>query len=204
MRVAIYARVSTSEQDADNQLTQLRAWCVAAGHAVVAEFIDHGISGAKGADKRPRLSEMLLAAHRREFDILLVWAIDRLTREGMVKTVGYLQQLSAAGVAFHSYTEPVLCSDNEMVRDILLAVMASLARAERQKISERTKAGLDRVRAHGSKSGRAIGRPTIDSHIRNRIQQIANERRSITPNAISKMLKCDPKIVKKYLAGTSQ
>lgn len=203
MRVAIYARVSTSDQDADNQLAQLRTWCVVAGHAVVAEFIDHGISGAKGADKRPRLSEMLLAAHRRDFDILLVWAIDRLTREGMVKTVGYMQQLAASGVAFHSYTEPALCSDNEMVRDILLAVMASLARAERQKISERTKAGLNWVRAHGSKSGRAIGRPTIASHIRNRIKQLADERPSMTANAIGKMLKCDPKTVKKYLLGTT-
>jgi DNA invertase Pin-like site-specific DNA recombinase len=69
--------------------------------------------------------------------------------------IGHLQRLAAAGVAFHSYTEPLLSTDNEMVRDIVLAVMASLAKMERQKISERTKAGLERARANGKRLGRA-------------------------------------------------
>ena len=156
MRVAIYARVSTDDrgQDPENQLAQLRAWCAAADHQIVAEFVDHA-SGGKGADKRPRFAAMLDAAHRRQFDLLLVWALDRLSREGMVPTIGHLQRLAAAGVAFHSYTEPLLSTDNEMVRDIVLAVMASLAKMERQKISERTKAGLERARAKGKRLGRA-------------------------------------------------
>jgi DNA invertase Pin-like site-specific DNA recombinase len=77
---------------------------------------------------------MLDATHRRQFDLLLVWAVDRLSREGMAPTIGHLQRLAAAGVAFHSYTEPLLSTDNEIVRDIVLAVMASLAKMERQKI----------------------------------------------------------------------
>ena len=156
MRVAIYARVSTDDrgQDPENQLSQLRAWCAAAGHAIVAEFVDQ-LSGAKGTDKRPQLAAMLDAAHRRQFDIVLVWALDRLSREGMVPTIMHLQRLAAAGVTFHSYTEPLLSSDNEVIRDIVLAVMASLARMERQKISERTKAGLERARARGKRLGRA-------------------------------------------------
>jgi DNA invertase Pin-like site-specific DNA recombinase len=103
-RVAIYARVSTEDrgQNPENQLAQLRAWCAAAGHEIAAEYVDHA-SGAKGADKRPRFAAMMDDAHRRRFDILLVWALDRLSREGMVATVGYLQRLAAAGVAFHSY-----------------------------------------------------------------------------------------------------
>lgn len=155
MRVAIYARVSTDDrgQDPENQLAQLRAWCAAAGHPIVEQFVDHA-SGGKGADKRPRFAAMLDAAHRRQFDLLLVWALDRLSREGMVPTVVHLQQLAATGVAFHSYTEPMLSTDNEMVRDIVLAVMASLAKLERQKISERTKAGLERARAKGKRLGR--------------------------------------------------
>lgn len=108
-----------------------------------------------GADKRRQLAAMLDAAHRRQFDLPLVWALDRLSREGMVPTIGHLQRLAAAGVAFHSYTEPLLTTDNEMVRDIVLAIMASLAKMERQKISERTKAGLDRARAKGRRLGRA-------------------------------------------------
>src|SRR5882762_5840142 len=158
MRVAIYARVSTEDrgQDPENQLAQLRAWCTSAGHDVAAEYVDHA-SGSKSEHKRARFAAMLDDAHRRKFDLVLVWALDRLTREGMVATVGYLQRLAAAGVAFHSYSEPALCSDNEMVRDIVLAVMASLAKVERQRISDRTKAGLARVRA----SGKALGRPML-------------------------------------------
>jgi DNA invertase Pin-like site-specific DNA recombinase len=155
MRVAIYARVSTEErgQDPENQLAQLRAWCAATDHGIVAEFVDN-VSGGKGADKRPQFATMLDAAHRRQFDILLVWALDRLSREGMVPTILHLQRLAAAGVVFHSYTEPLLSTDNEMVRDIVLAVMASLAKMERQKIGERTRAGLERARAKGKRLGR--------------------------------------------------
>jgi DNA invertase Pin-like site-specific DNA recombinase len=72
----------------------------------------------------------------------------------MVPTIGHLQRLASYGVAFHSYTEPMLSTDNELVRDIVLAVMASLAKVERQKISERTKAGLERARANGKRLGR--------------------------------------------------
>ena len=71
---------------------------------------------------------MLNDAHRREFDIVLCWALDRFSREGMVPTIGHLQRLAAAGVSFHSYTEPMLSTDNEMIRDIVLAVMASFAK----------------------------------------------------------------------------
>ncbi len=156
MRVAIYARVSTDDrgQDPETQLAQLRAWCAALDHQIVAEYVDHA-SGGKGADKRSQFAAMLDAAHRRQFDLLLVWALDRLSREGMIPTIGHLQRLAAAGVAFHSYTEPLLSTDNEVVRDIVLAVMASLAKMERQKISERTKAGLERARAKGKRLGRA-------------------------------------------------
>jgi len=156
MRVAIYARVSTDDrgQDPENQLAQLRAWCTAADHTIVAEFVDR-VSGAKGAAKRSQFAAMLDAAHRRQFDLLLVWALDRLSREGMVPTIMHLQRLASARVAFHSYTEPLLSTENEMVRDIVLAVMASLAKVERQRISERTKAGLERARAKGKRLGRA-------------------------------------------------
>ena len=155
-RVAIYARVSTEDrgQDPENQLVQLRAWCAAAGHQIVAEYIDH-VSGGKSASKRPRFAAMVEDAHRRRFDLVLVWALDRLSREGMVPTIGHLERLASYGVEFHSYTEPMLSTDNELVRDIVLAVMSSLAKVERQKISERTKAGLERARARGKRLGRA-------------------------------------------------
>src|ERR1043166_454067 len=162
MRVAIYARVSKDDnsQSPDNQLAQLRAWCAAAGHEIVGEFVDFE-SGGKSARDRAQLTALLDAAHRRQFDMVLFWALDRFSREGMVPTVGYLQQLAASRIVFHSYTEPYLCTDNEMVRDIVLAIVASFAKAERQRIVERTKAGLERVRATGTR----LGRPTIDAKV---------------------------------------
>jgi DNA invertase Pin-like site-specific DNA recombinase len=194
-RVAIYARVSLDDgrQHADNQLSQLRVWCAAAGHEIVAEYIDYA-SGGKGADKRRQFAAMLDAAHRRQFDVVLCWALDRLSREGMVPTIGYLQRLATAGVAFHSYTEPMLSTDNEMVRDIVLAVMASLAKVERQRISERTKAGLARVRGKGTR----LGRPALGDKVRARIAALARERPDMTPYAIAKAVGCDVKTAAKY------
>ena len=105
-------------------------------------------------------SSNILAKQR--FDIVLCWALDRFSREGMVPTIGYLQRLAAAGVGFHSYTEPMLSTDNEMIRDIVLAVMASLAKQERLRHVERIHAGIARARIKGTQSGKPIGRPWID------------------------------------------
>ena len=103
---------------------------------------------------------MLSDAHKRQFDLVLCWALDRLSREGMVPTVLHLQRLVSYGVGFHSYTEPMLSTDNEMVRDIVLAVMASLAKIERQKISDGPGPAWS-GRKSTAKSGKAIGRPSI-------------------------------------------
>ncbi len=198
-RVAIYARVSTEDhgQDPENQLAQLRAWCDAAGHEIVAEYVEHA-SGGKDASKRPRFAAMLDAAHRRQFDVVLCWALDRLSREGMVPTIGHLQRLAAAGVAFHSYSEPMLSTDNEMVRDIVLAVMASLAKVERQRISERTKAGLARVRAKGTR----LGRPALGGKAQGKIAALARENPGMTAYAIAKAVGCDVKTAAKYASAT--
>ena len=171
VRVAIYARVSTNgkngngdedsgrrhSQDTDNQLLQLREWCASTGHEIVDEYVDR-ISGAKGKDKRPEFARMFDDAHKRRFDIVLCWALDRFSREGMVPTIGHLQRLAAAGVGFHSFTEPMLSTDNEMIR----AVMSSLAKQERLRHVERVHAGIARARIKGTQSGKPIGRPWID------------------------------------------
>jgi DNA invertase Pin-like site-specific DNA recombinase len=166
-RVAIYARVSTDNkgQDPGNQLMQLRAWCDRIGYVVVREYVDHE-SGAKGADQRKQFSRLFADAARREFDMVLVWALDRFTRNGMAATVVDLQRLASYGVSFHSYSEPHLSTDNELVRDVLLAVLASLAKLEREKISQRTKAGLERARARG----RRLGRPAFSTKEREKLR----------------------------------
>lgn len=167
MRAAIYARVSTDKapndpkrQDPENQLIQLRTWCERAGHEIVAEYVDRE-SGS--SDNRPRFRTLLDDAHRRLFDLVVFWALDRFSREGMRKTFEHIQRLEACGIRFHSYTEPFLTTENEMTRDLLLAIMAALAKQDRVRIVERIKAGLQRARLHGTRSGRPIGGQKISA-----------------------------------------
>ena len=152
MRVAIYARVSTDDkgQDPENQLRELRAWCVNSGHTITQEYVEHE-SGRKGADKRKQFATLFDDAAKRKFDCVLFWALDRFSREGMAQTIVHLQRLTSYGVSFHSYTEPHLATDNELVRNILLALLSSLAKVEAEKISDRTKAGWPEPRPRASK-----------------------------------------------------
>jgi DNA invertase Pin-like site-specific DNA recombinase len=186
MRIAVYARVSTNDQDPTNQLTQLREWC--AGYTIVNEYIDFE-SGRKS--EREQFKLMLADAHKQMFDTVLFWSLDRFSREGMVPTIIYLQQLAANGVGFHSFTEAHLATDNELVRNILLATLASLAKVEAQKISERTKAGLARARAKGKR----LGRPALSEELR---QQLATRVAEVGAYAAAKELGVDRKTAIKY------
>jgi DNA invertase Pin-like site-specific DNA recombinase len=193
MRVGIYARVSTEDkgQDPENQLRDLRAWCVNSGHTVAGEYVDHE-SGRKGADKRKQFAALFDDAAKRKFDCVLFWALDRFNREGMAQTILHLQRLTACGVTFRSYTEQHLSTDNELVGNILLALLSSLAKVEAQKISERTKAGMARAKAKGVK----IGRPRIGIEIRQKIA--ARAAKGETPYAIAKGLGIDRHTAAKY------
>ena len=100
--VAIYARVSTASQTVENQLQELREVAARNGWRVVCELADHGISGAKGRDARPAFDELLKRATRREFDLVMVWSIDRLGRS--VQTlVSFLNEIQALGVIEYGY-----------------------------------------------------------------------------------------------------
>jgi DNA invertase Pin-like site-specific DNA recombinase len=194
MRIAIYARVSTDDkgQDPENQLRQLRQWCADAGHTVVHEYIDHD-SGRKGAKERKQFARLFEDAHQRQFDCVLFWALDRFTREGMTPTIGYLQRLAGCGVSFHSYTE---ATDNELVGNILLAVMSSLAKVESQKIGERTRAGMARARIKGTKSGKPIGRPALGPGLQRKIAKGLEA--GLSAYAVAKQLGITAHTVAKY------
>lgn len=157
-RVAIYARVSREEgQEAENQLLELRQFCQPwEGHELYGEYVDRE-SGRKGRSERESFDLLLKDAERRRFDVVLFWALDRFSREGIRKTISYLQRLDACDVAFKSYTEPYLDTDNELVSHILVGVLSYFAELEARKISQRTKAGLERARANGKKPGRPSG-----------------------------------------------
>ena len=109
---------------------------------------------------------------------MLFWALDRFSREGMAQTIAHLQRLVSHGVAFHSYTEPHLATDNELVRNILLALLSSLAKLEAQKISDRAKAGMARAKANGIK----IGRPKLGIEIRQKIARRAKKGETHMPS----------------------
>jgi len=193
MRIAIYARVSRKDekQDPENQLQQLRQWCKDAGHELVHEYIDRE-SGRKDTNGRKQFAQLFEDAHKRKFDCVLFWALDRFTREGMVPTIMHLQRLAGCGVSFHSYTEPHLATDNELVRNILLALLASLAKVESQKIGERTRAGIARARAQGKR----IGRPALDPAVQRKIIKQLGE--GLSAYAVAKKLGIDAHTVAKY------
>jgi DNA invertase Pin-like site-specific DNA recombinase len=159
MKIALYARVSTKDkgQDTENQLQQLRDFCQRQGWDIAHEYVDH-LSGKNG--DRPAFQKMMSAASRKEFDCLLFWSLDRLSREGVFKTLQYLQQLTSYGVNWRSYTEQYLDSTG-FFRDAVIGILAAVAQQERIRISERTIAGLDRARRQGQK----LGRPKADINI---------------------------------------
>ena len=151
MRAALYGRVSKDRgQDTENQLIQLREFCLRQGWTIVFEFVDHETGST--AD-RPQFKAMFIAASQRKFDVLLFWSLDRLSREGVLETLQHLNRLTAYGVGWRSFTEQYLDSLGPF-RDAVLAILACIARQERIRIAERTKAGLVRARERGARLGR--------------------------------------------------
>lgn len=161
-RVAIYVRVSTDEQSLDNQLKPLEDMAFQQNYAVVNIYKDT-ISG--GSANRPGFQQMLKDARMRRFDILLIWSMDRFSREGISETLSYLQRLKHHKVAIKSLTEPLIDTSDDGAGEIIIAVMAWLAKRERQRISERTKAGM--IRTGTNHTGRPKG--SKDSKPRNKL-----------------------------------
>lgn len=124
------------------------------GEELVEIYADRE-TGTSGRRERSDFNRMFKDAERRRFNLLRFWALDRFSREGIRKTLGYLQQLDHLGVRFKSHTEPYLNTDNELIAHIVLGVTSYYAQLEAQRISDRTKAGLARARA----AGKVIGRP---------------------------------------------
>ena len=150
MRAAIYLRVSTDKQETENQAIQLREFAAKQGWQIVREYCDCE-SGSKS--DRAEFQRMFDDASRRKFDMVLFWALDRLSREGVLKTLQYLNQLTGYGVGWRSFTQQYLDSTG-MFREAIIGILAALAQQERVQRAERTKAGLARVRAAGKKLGR--------------------------------------------------
>ena len=149
LRAAIYARVSTLEQEPENQLAELRRYVAARSWPAATEYVDHGVSGAK--DRRPALDRLIADATRRRFDVVVCWRLDRLGRN-LRHLVTLLDDLHALGVAFVSLGEGIDCTTP--AGRLQLHILAALAEFERARIAERVQAGLARARAQGKRLGR--------------------------------------------------
>jgi DNA invertase Pin-like site-specific DNA recombinase len=149
-RVALYGRVSTKDkgQDFENQLIQLREFAAKQGWAIVAEFTDKVTGG-----RSDQFQAMFSAASKRQFDVLLFWALDRFSREGTVRTLNHLERLTGYGVDYRSYTEQYIDSCG-MFRDAIIGILAAVGHQEKVRLSERTKAGLERAKSQGRVGGR--------------------------------------------------
>ena len=150
--VAIYARVSTRDkgQDTENQLRQLREFCAKQDWRIAAEYVDH--TSGKHSD-REQFQKMFSAASRREFEVVLFWSLDRFSREGVYETLQHLQRLTSHGIGYRSFSEAFLDSCG-LFKDAVVSILATIAKQERIRLSERTVAGLERARAKGRVGGR--------------------------------------------------
>jgi DNA invertase Pin-like site-specific DNA recombinase len=148
MRAAIYARVSTIDQEPENQLAELRRYIEARGWSAV-EYVDRGVSGAK--DRRPALDQLLGEAKRRRLDVVVCWRLDRLGRN-LKHLITLLDELQALGVAFVSLAEGI--DATTPAGKLQMHILGAIAEFERARIQERVMAGLARARAQGVRLGR--------------------------------------------------
>jgi DNA invertase Pin-like site-specific DNA recombinase len=162
-RAALYVRVSTDHQTVENQIRELTAIAERRGWPVVQTYQDAGISGAKGRDRRPGLDQMLKDARRRKFDVVMVFAIDRLGRSlaGLIHTI---QELEACGVDI--FVDKQSLDTTTPMGRLMFHVCGAFAEFERSIIRQRVNAGIKRARAQGKR----FGRPPIDFKVERAIK----------------------------------
>ena len=128
----------------------LREFAAKQGWLIYREYVDQ-VTGS--TDERPEFRRMFQDASQRRFDVLLFWSLDRLSREGVLETLQHLQRLTSYGVAWRSFTEQYLDSTG-IFREAVIGILAVIAKQERVRLAERTRAGLERVRREGKRLGR--------------------------------------------------
>ena len=148
MKAALYARVSTADQEPANQLAELARYCEARRWDAV-EYVDHGVSGAK--DRRPALDTLLKDARRRKVDVVVCWRLDRLGRS-LKHLITLLDELAVLGVAFVSLAEGI--DATTPAGKLQMHILGAIAEFERARIAERVKAGLARAKRNGQRLGR--------------------------------------------------
>jgi DNA invertase Pin-like site-specific DNA recombinase len=162
-RAVLYLRVSTLDQTTANQERELRQVAERAGWQIVLVYKDHGISGAKGKDKRPQFDALHKAAARREFDVVMAWSVDRLGRS-LQDLVGFLSEIHAAGVDLFLHQQGI--DTTTPGGKAMFQMLGVFAEFERSIIQERVRAGLRRAKAEGKQLGRPRIAPALEAKIR--------------------------------------
>ncbi len=156
-KVAIYARVSTSEQSTDSQLLDLRRYVRERGWHLYREYTDNGISGSK--DSRPALNELMADARKRRFDAVLCWRFDRFARSTKHLILA-LEEFRNLGIDFVSFQENI--DTSSPLGSAIFTIISAVAQLERDIIAERVKAGLRRAKENGKKLGRPRVKVDLD------------------------------------------
>jgi DNA invertase Pin-like site-specific DNA recombinase len=151
MRAALYSRVSTTVQNVQPQIDEMREYCVRRGLQITGEYSDHGVSGSK--DSRPALNRLMADANSRKFDVVLVWRIDRFGRS-LKHLVNALAELGAVGVAFISLRDNL--DLGTPTGRLMFQIIGAMAEFERELIRERVIAGQQRAMARGTRFGRPL------------------------------------------------
>ncbi len=151
-RIAVYARVSTTDQSTDSQLLDLRRYIQERNWHTFKEYCDNGISGTK--DSRPALNELMNDARKRKFDVVLVWRFDRFARSTKHLILA-LEEFKNLGIDFVSYQENI--DTSSPLGSAIFTIISAVAQLERDIIAERVKAGLRRAKENGKKLGRPRG-----------------------------------------------
>ena len=159
MRAALYLRVSTVDQNTENQERELRTAAERLGHEIVEVYIDHGISGSRGRERRPAFDKLHKDASRRRFDLVMAWSVDRLGRS-LQDLVAFLEHLRAARVELFLHQQGL--DTTTPAGRAMFGMLSVFAEFERAIIRERIAAGMARAKVRGTRSGKAIGRPRID------------------------------------------
>jgi len=151
MNVALYARVSTTDQNCEMQLRDLREWAARRGWPVFAEYVDTGWSGK--LDSRPQLNRLKADARLRKFDVVLVWKLDRWGRS-ISHSISSIHELIGLGVRFIAITQNIDTDESNPMARFILHIMAAFAELERELIRERVIAGLRAAKHQGKRLGR--------------------------------------------------
>src|SRR5262244_1679547 len=167
-RAVLYLRVSTVDQTTANQERELREIATRMGCKITKVYRDHGISGAKGKDKRPQFDALHKAAAGREFDVVMAWSVDRLGRS-LQDLIGFLSEIHAAGVDLFLHQQGL--DTTSPAGRALFQMMGVFAEFERSMIAERVRAGLKRAKAEGKQ----LGRPRIAPELEQRILAALNK-----------------------------